>query len=53
MEADQVIELLAIHIEPGRSATVIVAGASLRLGRNVLRILEWTSVGTSWRLLIS
>jgi hypothetical protein len=53
MEADQVVGLLAIHMEPGRSATAVVAGAPLRLGRNVLRILEWTSIGTSWRLLIS
>ena len=43
MEADQVVGLLAIHMEPGRSATAVV----LRLGRNVLRILEWTSIGTS------
>jgi hypothetical protein len=51
--ADQVVGLLAIHMEPGRSATAVVAGVSLRLGRNVLRILEWTSISTSWRLLIS
>jgi hypothetical protein len=42
MEADQVVELLAIHMEPSRSATAAVAGVTLRLGRNVLRILEWT-----------
>jgi hypothetical protein len=51
MEADQVAGLLVIHIEPSCSATAVVV--LLRLGRNVLRILEWTFVGTSWRLLIS
>jgi len=53
MEADQVVELLVIHIESGRSATAVAAGVPPRLDRNVLRILEWTFVGTSWRLLIS
>ena len=52
MEANQDIELLVIYIESPRSATAGVAGVSPRLGRNVLRILEWTLDGTSWRLLI-
>ena len=47
IEANQVVELLVIHIESGRSNTVVVAGALLRLDRNVLRILEWTFVSTS------
>jgi hypothetical protein len=40
IEANQVVKLLAIYIEPSRSATAVVAGALLRLSRNVLRILE-------------
>jgi hypothetical protein len=55
MEADKVVELLAIHMEPGCSATAALTLARVppRLGRKVLRILEWTPVGTSWHLLIS
>jgi hypothetical protein len=40
MEADQVVGLLVIYIEPGRSAIAAVAGVPPRPGRNVLRILE-------------
>ena len=47
MEANQVVGLLAIHMEPSRSTTVVVVGAPLRLGCNVLRILKWTSISTS------
>jgi hypothetical protein len=53
IEADQVVRLLVIHIESGRPTVAVVAGVPLRLGRIVVRILEWTSVSTSWRLLIS
>jgi hypothetical protein len=41
-----VVRLLVIYTESGRPTVVVV-------GCIVVRILEWTSVGTSWRLLIS
>ena len=47
MEADQVVRLLAIYIEPSRSTIAVVAGTLLRLSCNVLRILKWTSISTS------
>jgi hypothetical protein len=47
IEAAQDAGLLAVHMEPGRSATTVTAGTPPRSGRSVLRILEWTSVGIS------
>jgi hypothetical protein len=47
IEADQVVELLAIYIEPSCSAIAVVVGSLLRLSCNVLRILKWTSISTS------
>jgi hypothetical protein len=47
IEANQVVRLLIIHIEPSHSTIVVVVGAPLRLGCNVLRILKWTSISTS------
>jgi hypothetical protein len=35
-----VIELLVIYMKPSYSTIVIIAGALLKLGRNVLRILK-------------
>jgi hypothetical protein len=40
IEADQVVGLLVIYIEPGCSAIAVIAGVLPRPGRNVLRILE-------------
>ena len=47
IEADQVVELLVIHIEPDRSVIAVIAGIPPRLSHNILRMLEWTFVGTS------
>jgi hypothetical protein len=47
IEANQVIGLLIIYIEPSRSTIAVIAGIPLRLGRNILRILKWTSISTS------
>jgi hypothetical protein len=47
IEANQVIGLFVIYIEPGRSAIVVGVVVLLRLGYKVLRILEWTSVSIS------
>jgi hypothetical protein len=47
IKADQVIELLMIYIESGRSAIAVVADIPPKLDRNMLRILEWIFVSIS------
>lgn len=52
MNANQDIELLMIYIASPCATIAVVARDLSRLGRKVLRILEWIFASISWPLLI-